>query len=142
MPYRALGDGFVGRVEALWEVHHKLNQGKTTIVQGVGVVTGMGGLGKSQLATDYVHRFGRTYGGGVFWVDSDQDAQESLSRSVTVLVCRLTGSSPRLNSWRRCGDSSVHCCQPICPHGAHPHIGDDATAGPFTLRSSESAAFR
>ena len=33
---------------------------------------GTGGLGKTQLATEYVHRFGNYYPGGLFWTDADQ----------------------------------------------------------------------
>ncbi len=72
MPYRSLGKGFVGRVGDLWAVDESLRKNKTTVVQGVGVVTGMGGVGKTQLAVEYVHRFGKYYPGGVFWVEADQ----------------------------------------------------------------------
>jgi hypothetical protein len=43
MPFRSVGDQFVGRVDALWTVFAQLSQGKTSIVQGVGVVYGTGG---------------------------------------------------------------------------------------------------
>jgi tetratricopeptide (TPR) repeat protein len=72
MPYRSLGNGFVGRVRDLWDIDGSLRKNKTTVVQGVGVVSGMGGVGKTQLAVEYVHRFGRYYPGGVFWVEADQ----------------------------------------------------------------------
>ena len=72
MPHRSLGDKFIGRVQPLWTVFDQLSQGKTSIVQGVGVVYGAGGLGKTQLAVEYVHRFNHHYPGGVFWVEADQ----------------------------------------------------------------------
>jgi tetratricopeptide (TPR) repeat protein len=72
MPYRSLGDGFVGRLDALWEIHDAMHRDNTAIVQGVGVVAGTGGLGKTQAAIEYAHRFGAGYPGGVYWVDSDR----------------------------------------------------------------------
>jgi tetratricopeptide (TPR) repeat protein len=89
MPYRSLGDKFVGRVEPLWRVYDQLAQGKTSIVAGVGVVCGAGGLGKTQLAVEYVHRFNCHYPGGVFWVEADQGIArliDVLSRSARVEV--------------------------------------------------------
>ena len=89
MPYRSLGEKFVGRVEPLWRVYDQLAQGKTSIVEGVGVVCGAGGLGKTQLAVEYVHRFNCHYPGGVFWVEADQGIArliDVLSRSAQIEV--------------------------------------------------------
>ncbi|MGH9660116.1 MAG: TIR domain-containing protein, partial [Bryobacteraceae bacterium] len=72
MPYRSLDDRFVGRVDALWSLFDQLSRRKTSIVQGIGVVFGIGGLGKTQLAVEYAHRFNCHYPGGVFWVEADQ----------------------------------------------------------------------
>jgi tetratricopeptide (TPR) repeat protein len=72
MPFRSIEAQFVGRIDALWTVFDQLSHGKTSIVQGVGVVYGAGGLGKTQLAVEYVHRFNLHYPGGVFWIEADQ----------------------------------------------------------------------
>ncbi len=72
MPYRSLGNGFVGRVSDLWKIHDILRERKTAVVEGVGIVVGTGGLGKTQLAIEYVHRFGVNYTGGIFWIYADQ----------------------------------------------------------------------
>ena len=71
VPYRSLGDGFVGRADALWQIYDALHGGNTAIVQGIGVVAGTGGLGKTQAAIEYAHRFGVGYPGGVYWVDTE-----------------------------------------------------------------------
>jgi tetratricopeptide (TPR) repeat protein len=83
MPYRSMDDRFVGRVDALWQLHDQLSRGRTSsIVQGVGVVFGTGGLGKTQLAVEYVYRFNPYYPGGIFWVEADQ----GLPRLIEVLT--------------------------------------------------------
>jgi tetratricopeptide (TPR) repeat protein len=71
MPYRSLGERFAGRVADLWKIDDGLGRSGTAVVQGVGMVIGMGGIGKTQLAVEYVHRFGRHFQGGVFWVDAE-----------------------------------------------------------------------
>lgn len=65
--YNAL---FVGRsIELLWLAERLLPEraGSRRPVQAV-AVTGMGGLGKTQLAVEYAYRYGRYYPGGVYWV--------------------------------------------------------------------------
>ena len=72
MPYRSLGNGFIGKVNDLWDLHDILRSKNTAVVEGVGVVTGMGGLGKTQIAIEYVNRFTMCYPGGIFWVDAER----------------------------------------------------------------------
>jgi tetratricopeptide (TPR) repeat protein len=80
MPYHSLGDKFVGRVDDLWKIHDALHSGSTAILQGVGVVAGTGGLGKTQTAIEYAHRFGAAYPGGVYWVDADRGLSTLISQ--------------------------------------------------------------
>ncbi|WP_225846317.1 FxSxx-COOH system tetratricopeptide repeat protein [Streptomyces sp. HPF1205] len=57
---------FTGREELLWEVHQQLTQAEP----GAGVVTlfGLSGVGKTQIATEYVYRFGAENYDVVWWV--------------------------------------------------------------------------
>ncbi|KPV54401.1 hypothetical protein SE17_03970, partial [Kouleothrix aurantiaca] len=53
---------FVGRVAELQTLAAALTTGDAA------VVTGMGGIGKTQLACELVHRYGQFFPGGVFWL--------------------------------------------------------------------------
>ena len=60
---------FVGRSDELLQVARALLGGDTTVALGqVVACTGLGGLGKTQLAVEFVHRYGRFFAGGVFWL--------------------------------------------------------------------------
>jgi hypothetical protein len=80
MPYRSLGEKFIGRVDSFWNLHDRLFRDGTTILAGEAVVVGTGGLGKTQLAIEYAHRFGLVYTGGVYWVDADQGLSTLISQ--------------------------------------------------------------
>ncbi|NCR42635.1 MAG: tetratricopeptide repeat protein, partial [Microcystis aeruginosa W13-11] len=59
---------FVGREEAMTQLHHQLQQQERIAITAV--VTGMGGVGKTELALQYAlyHREKSTYAGGICWV--------------------------------------------------------------------------
>jgi len=86
MPFRS-SNHFVGRIAELWDVHSILKRKHTAVVEGkpgqggIGLVMGMGGLGKTQLAIEYVHRFGVCYPGGVFWISAE--------RGMAVMIAQL-----------------------------------------------------
>ncbi len=100
MPYHSLGGRFAGRIDALWTLHDLLNQDGTAVDQCVGVVMGMSGLGKTQLATEYVHRFSIYYPGGVFWTDADQGLPVVVQQIVETAGIDIDGAMP-IN--RQCG---------------------------------------
>ncbi len=61
---------FVGRQEDLRTLARQLKAGETSAVGPVEIAaaTGLGGIGKTQLAAEFVHRYGRSFDGGVFWM--------------------------------------------------------------------------
>lgn len=62
----ARNDLFTGRIQELqWLASHL---GPSPEQAPTVVVAGLGGVGKSQLASEYAHRYGRFYAGGVLWV--------------------------------------------------------------------------
>lgn len=60
---------FVGRVEDLKALARTLMQSETTVIRQIAAVTGLGGIGKTNLATEFVHRYGQFFTGGVFWLN-------------------------------------------------------------------------
>ncbi|HEU4325001.1 MAG TPA: tetratricopeptide repeat protein [Roseiflexaceae bacterium] len=54
---------FVGRTDDLAQIAAQLKAGGA-----LAVTTGIGGVGKTQLAIEAGHRYGRYFGGGVFWL--------------------------------------------------------------------------
>ncbi|MBK9709727.1 MAG: tetratricopeptide repeat protein [Kouleothrix sp.] len=54
---------FVGRADELRQLATTLKQGHTAAI-----TTGIGGIGKTQLAAEFAHRYGRYFAGGVFWL--------------------------------------------------------------------------
>jgi tetratricopeptide repeat protein/NB-ARC domain-containing protein len=64
----ARNPGFTGRDDLLGAVRERLLAGDKAVVQAL---RGMGGVGKTQLATEYAHRFAEAYD-LAWWVNSEQ----------------------------------------------------------------------
>jgi hypothetical protein len=66
---------FVVREADLKALARGLKAGETAAVGQIAAATGLGGIGKTQLASEFVHRYGQYFLGGVFWLSfADSDA--------------------------------------------------------------------
>jgi WD40 repeat protein len=76
--------GFVGRAEDLAALHALLQEEKAAGVRPA-ALTGMGGIGKTQLAVEYAYRHRDDYPGGVYWVNAAQDVQAEMAELAKVV---------------------------------------------------------
>jgi hypothetical protein len=88
MPY-ARNPLFVGRKDELRSLAAVLKGGGGTAAIGqIAAATGLGGIGKTQLAVELAHRYGRFFAGGVFWVSCADPAVVPAE----VVACGGTGA--------------------------------------------------
>jgi tetratricopeptide (TPR) repeat protein len=59
---------FVGRELDLMALARALKVGETAAIGPLAAATGLGGIGKTQLASEFAHRYGQFFAGGVFWL--------------------------------------------------------------------------
>ena len=59
---------FVGRHADLHWLAATLKGGATAAIGQVAAATGLGGIGKTNLATEWAYRYGQFFAGGVFWL--------------------------------------------------------------------------
>jgi tetratricopeptide (TPR) repeat protein len=83
---------FVGRKSELCALAEALQVGKTAAIGQTAAATGLGGIGKTQLAAAFVHRYGQYFDGGVFWLSFADPA----SVPVGVALC---GGPGHLGLW-------------------------------------------
>jgi tetratricopeptide (TPR) repeat protein len=120
---------FVGREEDLKALAKTLKAGGTAAVGQVATVTGLGGVGKTQLASEFVHRYGQYFAGGVFWLSfadpaavpaeiaicggaggmklRDDFGRLPLEEQVALLAAEWQGPLPRLLVFDNCEDEAL-----------------------------------
>ena len=78
MPFPRNHD-FVGRTDDLERLHATLQQREPVGIRPAGL-TGMGGIGKTQLAVEYVYRFKDAYPHGIFWINAAEPLAQGLAQ--------------------------------------------------------------
>ena len=120
---------FVGREADLKALAGALKAGDTAAVGQIAAVTGLGGIGKTQLASEFVHRYGQYFQGGVFWLGfadpeavpaeiatcggiggmklRDDFGSLSLNDQVQLVAAEWQGPLPRLLVFDNCEDEAL-----------------------------------
>ena len=103
-PVPARNPGFTGRVKLLEAVRNQLLGGDRAVVQAL---HGMGGIGKTQLAIEYTHRFAAGYD-VVWWIAAEQPGLigEQFAVLAAELGCALPGAD--LEAIRRAVLAELH----------------------------------
>lgn len=82
VPYRR-NPFFTGREELMQRLHTLLRQEKAAALTQSLVLSGLGGIGKTQLAVEYAYRYAQQYA-SIFWLNTD--TMESILSSYTALA--------------------------------------------------------
>jgi len=91
MPFRP-NPLFVGRDTDLLALSRGLTRAGSAAIGQIAAATGLGGIGKTQLAIEFVHRYGQYFAGGVFWMNFAEPAEVAAE----VAACGRLG----LLAWR------------------------------------------
>ena len=68
-------DSFTGRTKELEELHKLVqHKGELTVISQTTSITGLGGVGKSELARKYVHQYSHYYDNNVIWINAESYA--------------------------------------------------------------------
>ncbi len=64
---------FTGRSIELKALHDALQRstGRQAVISQVATISGLGGVGKSELARKYAYKYGKYYGGNVIWISAE-----------------------------------------------------------------------
>ncbi|MEM7531031.1 MAG: tetratricopeptide repeat protein [Chloroflexota bacterium] len=95
LPHRP-NSHFVGREDELKTLAKHLKGGDTVRINPAITATGMGGIGKTQLAVAFAHRYGQYFAGGVHWVSMADPA--SVMAEIAVCGQQMAGVGPDYDS--------------------------------------------
>lgn len=91
----SLKEQFIGRAEKLWEIYNGLELKAAADANRAVVIEASAGMGKTQLAAEYVWRYGfRYYEGGIVWIDAGSDEEQLAAQFKEVIMALSKGIQP------------------------------------------------
>ena len=65
-------ESFTGRTKELDELHELVQRkNELTVISQITSISGLGGIGKSELARKYAHEYSQKYDGNVIWINAE-----------------------------------------------------------------------
>jgi DNA replication protein DnaC len=112
---------FVGRVERIKEIHDYLRPSENTNQSGRKrsiVLCGLGGVGKTQLALEYAHRYKACYG-ACFWITCDSAVKSAegfaeIARVLELGDCGVLQNLGNVKDWLQGTGRVVHDTSKAC----------------------------
>ena len=113
---------FVGREHDLKSLARTLKGGKTAAIGQIAAATGMGGIGKTHLASEFLQRYGQYFAGGAYWlsfadpqavpaeiVACGEPGEEGLEfgTRIKLVLSRWQSAMPRLLVFDNCEDEEL-----------------------------------
>ena len=99
----SLYDEFKGRRADIWRIHHELTTGRELASHSV-ILRGIGGVGKTTLASEYLFRFGpQHYPGGLFWVNAGVVTDDAVDAQLHGILRQLTPGVPTWQEFKAGG---------------------------------------
>ena len=111
-------DDFLGRYDALLQLADALlhHEAMASPITPAAVITGIGGMGKTQLAVEFAYRYGRFFPGGVYWLSfaDGGNVAEEVVRVSGMEGMRLFREAEKLTMEEKIGRFQT-ACQEMTP---------------------------
>ncbi|MBV0899305.1 MAG: hypothetical protein KTV77_00785 [Wolbachia endosymbiont of Fragariocoptes setiger] len=65
---------FTGREQELCDLHKKMQESKQTVISQITTISGLGGIGKTELARRYISQYGQFYDNNIIWVNGESES--------------------------------------------------------------------
>lgn len=93
VPYRR-NPYFTGREDILSRLHSTLMKDRSAIITQAQAISGLGGVGKTQIATEYAYQYGHEYQ-SVLWVRAESQEMLASDFAAIAVLLRLPESDAR-----------------------------------------------
>ena len=65
---------FTGREQELCNLHKKMQESKQIVISQITTISGLGGIGKTELARRYISQYGQFYDNNIIWINAESES--------------------------------------------------------------------